>query len=272
MSGGGDGRRLPRPGRTAGFWSVAGAVAWRSSHNFFSNPSLVAPAIAFPLFFFTAFAGGLSAVSSIPAFDFPEGYTAFQYVFVILQASAFSGVFAGFGIARDFESGFGRRLMLAAPNRAGIVAGYAGAAAVRAVTVWTVLTAVAFAVGMRIGGGPVDLFGLFAMGAALNALALLWACGVAMRLRTIQAGPLMQMPVFIVLFLAPVYVPLDLLTGWIHAVASVNPATAFLEAGRGLISGAPEPLWLVALLVAVLIPVFALWARSGLRSAERAGA
>jgi ABC-2 type transport system permease protein len=33
----------------------------------------------------------------------------------------------------------------------------------------------------------------------------------------------MQMPVFLILFFAPVYVPLALLTGWIHAVATVNP-------------------------------------------------
>ena len=32
-----------------------------------------------------------------------------------------------------------------------------------------------------------------------------------MRLRTMQAGPVMQMPVFLVLFFAPVYVPLALL-------------------------------------------------------------
>ena len=50
---------------------------------------------------------------------------------------------------------------------------------------------------------------------------------------------MMQTPVFLILFLAPVYVPLDLLSGWIHAVASVNPATALLKAGRGLISGEP---------------------------------
>ena len=66
----------------------------------------------------------------MPGFDFPSGYTAFQFVFVLLQASAFGGVFTGFGIAADFESGFARRLMLAAPNRLGILAGYALAALV----------------------------------------------------------------------------------------------------------------------------------------------
>jgi ABC-2 type transport system permease protein len=50
----------------------------------------------------------------------------------------------------------------------------------------------------------------------------------------------MQMPVFLLLFFAPVYVPLALLQGWIHAVASVNPITPLLEAGRGFISGSPE--------------------------------
>ena len=60
-----------------------------------------------------------------------------------------------------------------------------------------------------------------------------------MRFRSVQAGPLMQTPVFMALFLAPVYVPLDLLTGWIHAVARLNPLTFILEAGRGFIQGEP---------------------------------
>ena len=92
------------------------ASAWRNLHNFFTNPTLIVPALLFPLFFFTAFAGGLSEVADVPGFDYPAGYTAFQFVFVLLQSSAFGGVFTGFAMARDFESGFGRRMMLAAPQ------------------------------------------------------------------------------------------------------------------------------------------------------------
>ena len=51
-------------------------------------------------FFFSAFAGGLSRVRHVPGFDFRSGYTAFQFVFVLLQSAAFAGVFSGFGIAR----------------------------------------------------------------------------------------------------------------------------------------------------------------------------
>jgi ABC-2 type transport system permease protein len=96
-----------------------------STRRFLTNPQLLLPTLIFPLFFFTAFAGGLSNIGNVPGFDFPSGYTAFQFVFVLLQASAFGGVFTGFGIASDFESGFARRLLLAAPNRLGILAGYA---------------------------------------------------------------------------------------------------------------------------------------------------
>jgi ABC-2 type transport system permease protein len=92
-----------------------------------------------------------------------------------------------------------------------------------------------------------------------------------MRVRSIQGGPAMQFPTFLVLFLAPVYVPLSLLTGWIHAVASVNPTTALLEAGRGFISGEPTVVAL-AFAIAIGLPLlFALWARGGLKRAEAAG-
>ena len=251
--------------------AVARGVAWRTLHNVFTNPSLLIPSIVFPLFFFTAFAGGLSRVRNVPGFDYPQGYTAFQFVFVVLQSAAFGGVFTGFGIARDFESGFARRLLLAAPHRSGIVLGYGAAALARWLVTVSVLTGVAFAVGMQVGGSGVDLFGLYALALILNVAALFWACGVAMRLRTMQAGPIMQMPVFLVLFFAPVYVPLSLLQGWIHAIATVNPLTRVIEAGRGFVAGSPVEVGAAFGAALVLALAFSLWALRGLRSAEAAG-
>jgi ABC-2 type transport system permease protein len=248
--------------------SVALAVAWRNLHNFFTNPALVLPGLLFPLFFFTAFAGGLSAVGDAPGFDFPSGYTAFQFVFVLLQASAFSGVFTGFSIARDFEIGFGRRLMLAAPNRLALLGGYAIAAVARMAFVWVVLTAVALLAGMDVGGGSVDIAGLYGLALLTNFAATMFAAGVALRLRSIQAGPLMQTPTFLVLFLTPVYVPLALLQGWIEVVASVNPVTLLLETGRGLVAGEPESVAAAFAAAAGIGALLAVWAVRGLRDAE----
>ncbi len=251
--------------------AVARGVSWRTLHNVLTNPSLLIPSLVFPLFFFTAFAGGLSRVRHVPGFDYPSGYTAFQFAFVLLQSAVFGGVFTGFGIARDFESGFARRLLLAAPNRTGIVLGYALAAAGRWLITATFLTVVALAVGMQVGGNGVELTGMYGLALILNLAAVLWASGVAMRLRTMQAGPIMQLPVFLVLFFAPVYVPLGLLQGWIHGVATANPLTRVLEAVRGLLDGHPQEVGLAFGVAVALVLGFSLWALRGLRNAEAAG-
>lgn len=253
------------------FYDVAMGVAWRGTKKIVTNPQLLLPSLIFPLFFFVAFAGGLSSVGNVPGFDFPSGYTAFQFVFVLLQASAFGGVFTGFGIASDFENGFSRRLMLAAPSRLGILAGYTLGAMVRAVSVGVLLFVVALLSGMQVDGDGVDLFALVVLALLVNFTAAMWSAGVAMRLRTIQAGPAMQMPVFLILFLAPVYVPLDLLAGWVEAVAHLNPFTALIEGGRDLISGSDFQPLLVFGVALGLGAVFLAWAVRGVAAAERAG-
>ena len=99
------------------FLYVTQGVAWRSIHNTVVSPAILLPSIIFPLFFLVAFAGGLSRLADVPNFHYAPGYTGFQFVFVFLQSAAFGGVFTGFAVARDFDSGFARRLLLAAPQR-----------------------------------------------------------------------------------------------------------------------------------------------------------
>jgi ABC-2 type transport system permease protein len=124
---------------------------------------------------------------------------------------------------------------------------------------------------MEVLGDPAELFALVLLGLLVNVAAVLWASGIAMRFRTLQSGPLMQVPVFLTLFLAPVYVPLELLDGWIHAVASVNPATFVLEAGRGLFAGEPTEVGAAFAIALGAVGLLTLWALGGLRSAESAG-
>ena len=73
----------------------------------------------------------------------------------------------------------------------------------------------------------------------------------------------------LLLFLAPVYVPLGLLTGWIHTVASYNPMTALLTAGRGFLSGAPDKGAIAFACGVGLVALMSLYAIRGLRRAER---
>ncbi len=171
---------------------------------------------------------------SVPASTFPAGYTAFQFVFVLCQSAMFAGLFTGFSLAFDFESGFARQADAggrgSSRHRARLRARRAQQGGDHAHA------------GHRRGAGGrgcgspadgVDVFGLYVLAALLVLVGYGWAAGVAFRFRSIQAGPLMQTPVFLLLFLAPVYVPISLLKGWIHAVAKLNPATAFLQARPG---------------------------------------
>src|SRR4029079_19429081 len=150
------------------FRNVSLAVGWRTLHNVLHNPSLLLPGVLFPLLNFVAFYGGLSRLRHIPGFEYPPGYAGFQFCFVLLQSAAFGGVFTGFGSARDFEYGFSRRLMLAAPRRSGLIAGYALGALIRWLINASVVTAVAFAAGMRIKGWVPDVAGRAAIAGRVN--------------------------------------------------------------------------------------------------------
>jgi ABC-type polysaccharide/polyol phosphate export permease len=90
-----------------------------------------------------------------------------------------------------------------------------------------------------------------------------------MRFRTILAGPLIQTPVFLILFLTPVFVPLSLLQGWVEAVAHINPATLILEAVRGLIAADPFHTGAAYAVALALVALSAVFAVRGRRSAER---
>ncbi len=251
------------------FFSVAGAVAGRQVYKYFANPAFLAPAL-FPLFFFVAFAGGLTRVGDVPGFDYSAGYIAFQYVWALLQAVAMGGAFTGFSIASDFENGFAKRLMLAASNRSGIIFGYSVASLVRVTITGTLVTVIALLTGIPMSGG-FDLFGLIGLAILVNVAATLFGAGVAMLMRTQQAGPVIRTPIFLVLFLAPVFVPLNLLRGWIETVARLNPFTTILDAARGFLAGEPTSVLPAYAIGLALIFVFALWALLGLRSAEKAG-
>ena len=220
------------------------------------NPAFLVPSLVFPLFFFISFAGGLSAIGNVPGFDFPTGLHGLP---VRLRAAAVGGLRRRLHRLRDRPRLRDRLRPPATCSPPATAAGSSPATRsprfARALVTWTVLTAVALVAGMNVDGERRSTSSASTASPMLvNVAATLWAAGVAMRVRSIQGGPLMQFPVFLILFLAPVYVPLSLLSGWIHAVASVNPVTALLEAGRGFISGEPAVVAL-AFAIGLALPV-----------------
>jgi ABC-2 type transport system permease protein len=251
-------------------WSIARYVAWRNLKLLLRSPSLLGPALLLPLFYFIAFNGALSSLTNLPGFG-SKDYSAFQFVFALMQSAGFTGAMGGFAMAEDFESGFMDRLMTTASARIAIILGYVIAMLGRFVIAAVVLTPVAYAFGMRFHGSWYQTVGVYGLAALLNMIATLWATGVAMHVRSFAAAPGMFLPIFLLFFLAPVFLPLNELTGWLHSVAVVNPFTRFLEAGRGFIAGANTGvLWAFGAGVGLVLLTL-LWALRGVRSASRSG-
>ncbi len=255
----------------ANFFSTTRHVAGRSLLETFRNPVLLFPPIVMPFFLLLAFTGSLSSLGESQGFKSGE-YTAFLFIFCLMQAAAFTGVMGGIAMIEDFESGFIARLMVTAPNRQAILAGHAVSTIFRSVIVLAVLTALGFAIGMDASAGVIDYVGLYGLAALLALASALWAGGMAMLMRKSSAGSLITLPIFVLLFLTPVFVSLSALTGWLHAVANANPFTRFIEAGRGFLFGEPvDVVWAFGA-VGAMVLIFGLFAMWGVRQAEAAGA
>lgn len=251
------------------FTSVLFAVASRRVRLFLRNPAISLPYFAMPLLFLALGGGGLSNLDSVPAFDFPSGYTTFFFVYVMMQGSAFAGAAAGAAIASDFETGFARRLLLAAPHPSSVIAGYILGAVALALVLMLVLTLVGLSVGVNVDANGLELAGLYGLALLLTVLSALWAAGFALRTRMTRAQTSASMPIFLVLMLSPAFVPRPLLSSWLRTAADYNPYTAILEAARGLISGEPDEITLAFLVALGLVAAFSLWTISGLRLALR---
>ena len=156
-----------------------------------------------------------------------------------MQAAAFAGAVGGTTMTDDVVNGFMDRLMLSARKRMAIVAGYVVAMLVRATIATLVLTGVAFALGMKVKGSPLELLGLYGLAVLLNLTASLWSGGI--HAHSVPERAAARDPAnLLALFLTPVFLPFHLLHGWLHAVATGNPFTRPLEAGRSLIAGTPS--------------------------------
>jgi len=243
-------------------------VARRSAGKLARNPGPALPPLLIPLFMFAAVSGALSRVSGTKGFTY-YNYTAFAFVFVLYMAAMFVGVFTGIEIAGDYATGIGARLMLAAPRRLAIIGGYLLTSFVRAAFSLAVVWAVALVTGMPVRGGPIDIAGLIALALMLNVATTLYGAGVALRLQSVGGGVLIFIPVFMVMFLTPAFVPRHLLTGWLNTATSLNPLTPAMESGRGFMADAPFHVVLAFAANAGLVLLFLVWTITGMHKAER---
>ncbi|MCZ4493362.1 MAG: type transport system permease protein [Baekduia sp.] len=209
---------------------VVRALVVRALNEITRVPGAALPGVLAPTIFLVGLSGVFGEAARLPGFDATD-FRTFIVPVGLLQGASFTGAATGVNLARDIERGWFDRLMVCPAPRTTILLGIVASAALRALLPATFLLLVAFALGVAFPGvGALALDVVLVMGLA-TAVAF-YAVLVALRFRTQQAAPLMQTAGFVAVLFTTAYAPKELLSGWLRAIATVNPVTFVLEGVR----------------------------------------
>jgi ABC-2 type transport system permease protein len=212
--------------------AVVWGIAERSLKLIPRLPSTFIPSLIMPVFLTIAFAGPFSELVALPGFP-ADKIIDWVVPMTAIQGSAFAGITTSMAIARDLENGFYDRFLMSPASRTSILWGPLLASMLRAMIPFVLLLVVAVAGRAHFHAGAVPTIAslmLACLGIGLVAGA--WGVGLALRFKTFQIAPLMQMGVFLSVFLSTAQMPVPLLTGWVHEVARFNPMTNVLALAR----------------------------------------
>jgi ABC-2 type transport system permease protein len=183
-------------------------------------------------------------------------YLQFFIPTVMLQSVLFGAGQSGVGIITDIDSGFLDKLLTTPINRLAILLGRVFGDLTRLGTQMLLVVGIGFAIG-RFQDPPVDYY--YNIAGVLGALgiAMLFALVmtgfnvfIALWTRSTEAtfivGNFLTLPL---LFTSTAQLPIDMLPGWMQAIAHLNPVTYTIEAMRILLNGPAaahgDEIWLV---------------------------
>lgn len=219
--------------------NIVGALVRRALNEITRVPGAAIPGVLAPTIFLIGLSGVFGEAAKIPGFE-ADDFKTFIVPVGLLQGAGFTGAATGVNLARDIEQGWFDRLLVCPAPRVTLLAGIVASASLRALMPATFLVLVALGIGVD-WPGVVAIVQAFFFVMLLACCAAFWGVIVALRFRTQQAAPLMQVGSFVAVLFTTAYAPKDLLAGWLEAIATVNPVTLVLEAIReGFVA---DPAW-----------------------------
>jgi ABC-2 type transport system permease protein len=112
-----------------------------------------------------------------------------------------------------------------------LLAGIVGSASLRALIPTTTLVLVGIAFGVKFPG-LAEILIAASLVMILAACTACWGAIIALKFRTQQAAPLMQIGSFVAVLFTAAYAPMGMLKPWMHAIATVNPVNYILAGVR----------------------------------------
>jgi ABC-2 type transport system permease protein len=241
------------------FSTATAAVARTEMRKLWRDPTEVFTRSVQPVLWLLVFGQIFTRVRAIPTGGL--SYLAFMAPGILAQSVLFTAIFYGIAIIWERDLGVAHKLLVSPAFRGALVAGKAVTAGLRSLVQAVVVIAVAALLGVELRLAPVAVLGVvvavFLGGALFATFSLIVACLVKTRERFMGIGQVLTMPLF---FASNAIYPLDIMPGWIRAVARANPLSYLVDALRALMVAGGESafglgvdfLVLVAVLVALL--------------------
>ncbi len=221
--------------RQVGALVAVSALAGRSLRRMARNPEALGVTLAFPAVFLAIAQASLGGVAGLlPGFK-AGSYVQFAMAGTLVLSAVATGVNAGADLAADLQAGIVDRILLAPAGRAALLAG-AAAGPVALVAAQAVLYLCgAGLIGSHFATGPAGGLALVVLVAAVAVT--FCAIGATLALRTGSAQVVLaSFPAFFVLMTFSTFLlPRELIPArWFRDIATVNPLSSFIEAGRSL--------------------------------------
>ena len=208
---------------------VIRVLAFKALNEVLRVPGGAIPGILAPEIFLIGINGVFGQAASL--FGGDVDFTDWVIPVSLMQAAGFSGAATGVNLARDIEQGWFDRLLLGPAPRSVLLLGIVGSASLRALLPSTFVLAIGFAIGAQWPGAD-GLLLAYVLIMGFAAAAACWGTIMALRFKTQQAAPLMQVVVFASVLFSTAYAPEALLADWLRTVADLNPTRYILEGVR----------------------------------------
>jgi len=222
----------PIRARKAGFVADLFSVAGRAIRRLPREPEAIIPALIVPVFFYVVNVGALGSFAE-HAGAVPD-FKAFQLPVAIIFAV--TGVSQAGALVTDIQDGYFDRLLMTPIKRLALLLGLMVADLVLVISLSIPVLALGFATGVRFETGVLGVIVFLLVAGCWGLVFTGFPYAIALKTGSPGAVAASFVVFFPFAFLTTSLLPKEALSGWLSAVATVNPVTYLLQGLRSLVT------------------------------------